>query len=67
MTDHDELLASVDYWLEGGIPPMGVREMVVKMRAALAARPEPEWITPAEDMWQDDDEAPVGRPEPEPQ
>jgi len=28
---------------------------------------EPEWITPPEDMWQDDDDAPVGRTELEPQ
>jgi len=35
--------------------------------AQLRQLAEPEWITPVEDMWQDDDEAPVGRPEPEPQ
>jgi hypothetical protein len=40
VTDPNELLAQVDYWLEGGIPPMGCREMVVKLRAALATRPE---------------------------
>ena len=56
----------LDCLFDGGSVTVDASSGRLCLMNAVQLTAEPEWITPAEDMWQDD-EAPVGRTERDPQ